>query len=1321
MSKTVKRPVQEPDAGHRKRLAVVFRLRCVLLAILLFLPVWLEAQEAKPVKIAVLFLAPVPNVMMFTDVLIAELTKNTPLQVMERAELNRVLGEQSLSLGSVNGSVQAGKLLGVDGLVICELRKIEQEERLVARLVAVKPGVVIALYSKTVKGDELLIAAKELRERFTPYWQKLELTAGQAIPISLLNLRSAAATPEALQTEQTLNAMLFERLLSDPNLLVLERRQLDSLTWEKELMGVADSPFWNGSYFLEGTIDPQELSQTEVTIACQLRSKNRAEPITVKAKGPRGQPAIAISELLRKILAELKKETGGTAWSAEQEAKRYLEEAKWAYRWKLYREAQEAAESSWALGLRTEELELLRLFAYIDPARTINFTGYSGEKVVSVSNSPDPKKFAPLMRSLELYVQGTLSRRQTGRELGYEWYGVGCEVVQHSARLLQRFWSSSPEEKKREAKPLQDLRGAIRQTVELMEQDEKVRQPGWPNYAKTISPASVISGFDQPHNLHWVKYRYGVFWQEKPEDTIAMYRQMLGSPVREMLLDEIAGRQGESPNLIDWQKDDPASLTQKWQKYTGEMMASTNVAEKMLGFIMNVQGTTGWVNMSDAEVLKNGQMVLQTAENYQGPLASETGRALRHAGERVIHVLLAVMDRYHHEKKPTAVLQELRGKLGALDRKIGAALVEDYREKKKKKDEDEERLAKAEIRKKTNELIVSLKKRLKEAQKVDISISNDIRAIQEKGDADELMPYAVEYNQRVGTAFGHSMVNHLRTRQGLPALPYAKQVLPKGPPPATNLVATGIPPIKKLLPEDIKFNVRQFHTADFPPLEGHVLKNQKLVSIRHRENKVWVEMDADFLYDQGGTLSEHVCQQSAIASIDLKNGSRTTYPLAHDRRDGLWITGRLEKLRSFEVHQGILYYTEPSRLVRVDVNTQQIRRLPIPIESRASLFAIGANVYLTTQDGILEFNPRTEVVRTLVSTRRRPEVTFLDALEKLNYPPVLAGPPGFVRTYLNQKVYECELTTGKWQEIATASHQIVDLRSSLPTDPMLVTQWGGMGLPTAHGLPAQERNFQYLLGSDYKEGPRSSVNIRSGPQLMPRWRSLSFTGPFFAHWDRFNLLAHFNTPQGLAKECYHFDARFSDPAKLIFTYQEKISAPQAAPNDGHTILLPTPDGLVLATESGPGFWLVPRAELDQALAASRKAIAEATEALEREETDLYDLNRNGKLEADEEKSMAESMEHFYALVRFRLNLWIQLYDKNGDDQLDGEEVQQLYNDPFLPRTFTEQIKKTRLEKLDANRNGKYDIQELWEGLLDPVMKESYYRTTPTSRPRQSTN
>ena len=72
-----------------------------------------------------------------------------------------------------------------------------------------------------------------------------------AIPVSIVNLRSAIQSDEGKATERQVKALTVQRLSKEPRLFVLERQRMELLAGEKGLK-LDESPFWNGSYLLEG-------------------------------------------------------------------------------------------------------------------------------------------------------------------------------------------------------------------------------------------------------------------------------------------------------------------------------------------------------------------------------------------------------------------------------------------------------------------------------------------------------------------------------------------------------------------------------------------------------------------------------------------------------------------------------------------------------------------------------------------------------------------------------------------------------------------------------------------------------------------------------------------------------------------------------------------------------------------------------------------------------------------------------------------------------------------------------------------------------------
>ena len=119
-----------------------------------------------------------------------EFSKNPRVQLLERSEIEKVYREQSLSAAN-REYLKLGQILGADGLLVLELNAEGPNPYLGVQLVAVKPGVLLLgeRYNWPMKDPApwASVAAK----RFDILLPKLSVLATDAIPISVVNLRSA--------------------------------------------------------------------------------------------------------------------------------------------------------------------------------------------------------------------------------------------------------------------------------------------------------------------------------------------------------------------------------------------------------------------------------------------------------------------------------------------------------------------------------------------------------------------------------------------------------------------------------------------------------------------------------------------------------------------------------------------------------------------------------------------------------------------------------------------------------------------------------------------------------------------------------------------------------------------------------------------------------------------------------------------------------------------------------------------------------------------------------------------------------------------------
>ncbi len=174
------------------------------------------------------------------------------------------------------------------------------------RLVALKPGVVIRETRLPWHQAEALAEAKWIATYFRPFFTKLAVSPRDAIPLSIVNLRSAMKSSESETLERQLSLLLTRRLSQQRELFVLERRRMDLVTAETELQGIDETPFWNGSYLLDGVIDRDGYSKEILTIHARLAPPKGGVSLSIEISGARTNLPPIITELTAKVLEGLK-------------------------------------------------------------------------------------------------------------------------------------------------------------------------------------------------------------------------------------------------------------------------------------------------------------------------------------------------------------------------------------------------------------------------------------------------------------------------------------------------------------------------------------------------------------------------------------------------------------------------------------------------------------------------------------------------------------------------------------------------------------------------------------------------------------------------------------------------------------------------------------------------------------------------------------------------------------------------------------------------------------------------------------------------------
>lgn len=323
------------------------------------------ASAQRPPRLAVV--ARNPSINTEAEMLLVALSAQSEIELVERTELERIFQEQALDATQQRDYLKLGQLLKADGLLVLEPGGTVTEPHLFVQLIATGPAIILSSADTSLPLADLSDWAHHTARQFSRYWSKLVVTSREAVPVSLMNLRLAISQSADPELDRRLTAYLRQRLLSQPELFVLERSRMDQLVRENELAGLDGQKFWGGSYLLEGVLNPDGVATGQLMI--QLRLTSPAKKTTEFSKtGSASRPEAIMDELAGTLVAELVKNGRQLEWKPRAEARQFIEEARWAQRNKLWPEALQAAEAAWALGARNAELTQLRLQSRIQVA-----------------------------------------------------------------------------------------------------------------------------------------------------------------------------------------------------------------------------------------------------------------------------------------------------------------------------------------------------------------------------------------------------------------------------------------------------------------------------------------------------------------------------------------------------------------------------------------------------------------------------------------------------------------------------------------------------------------------------------------------------------------------------------------------------------------------------------------------------------------------------------------------------------------------------------------------------------------------------------------
>ncbi len=417
-----------------------------------------QAQQA-PVKIAIVAdkaagLVKSPLV----SLLEVQLSQKQGIELLERAAIDKILQEQQLSAAGLlerNNTIKIGKLLRADAFVILSLENQTKEsgDLIRVRVAETAHGLRLSDRFEELDKKKTKESAERIIKEIIAVAGKLNLPAGQAIPIGIVDIHRVQLGERHKLLERALPVLLSVRLSKEPKIIMLEREDLKVLLDEKLLTEGRDSEFWTSAVLIDGYLQPKDGS-LEMTL--QLRQAAGKEIATFAVAVEPNEPSLAIDKAVNEIVKQIQDSPPSTQWQPELEAEEFYHQGSMLLAHRLYNDAENHFETAHAL--RPENLTYTSgLFKY-KWQQYIEISSRRTSQLIELNNNPD-LELAQLVSLLVRQIRrdyekdDSLSTRyiydQWGRILGdrlsYRCYfsnpvSISSDHIREMNRINRKIW-----------------------------------------------------------------------------------------------------------------------------------------------------------------------------------------------------------------------------------------------------------------------------------------------------------------------------------------------------------------------------------------------------------------------------------------------------------------------------------------------------------------------------------------------------------------------------------------------------------------------------------------------------------------------------------------------------------------------------------------------------------------------------------------------------------------------------------------------------------------------------------------------------------------
>ncbi len=983
------------------------------------------AQGAAPVPQAKAKLAILPlqaELESTADLLSVSLGKQSNVELVERQQIKKVLHELALGGAQAQNQLKLGEVLSADGLLFLDRLKKDNREFLSLKFVAVKPGVVIHRNEVPWPLTEPLVWSAFAAEQYASLVPKLFVRKEEAIPVSLLSLHSSVITPETIALDRQLTDLLARNLMAQPKIFVLERQRLERLAYEKDWQATNET-FWNGAMVVEGVINPEGMTPGEIKIKARL-APHEGKPVDVVVEGKRDQLAELVNRLTFEVAQVLRTSADKSTWNPVAESLKYSEEASWQMRWGFAAEAQQAAESAWALGLRTPAMATLRVDVYAK--FLINF--YPNWFNGIPTNKVTAEHVYYCRRALENYLE---LNQDSGTNAPPEWLKYGENLLNLASMHLNHVNLAGQRDglKRNDLRP---VREKVRELAKFLERSNPVstqakllngKLPGYPGYAVILM-------------------NYGGLWEETYAAGLKHFERGVKAGYYLPLLSKQNAGVPCGLRRTAWGEENLLDCEDQWQAMLARLQKDTNKLVQLSGYVMGLKTADSDYQFEDTyrelwgflkenvDLLIDGELPIEVV----GWLVEPRGNAFAQS---------SISDR----KRDAFVLGY---KKDFEPWRIAAQAAAKKREDAAKVLEEEQRFA---------DLISRLEQLTKDKKPFKMGDFFPLNVPLDLIRAEKLLAAVTAYEATVpsaasSTGYLRSQIQMVYSKAGK-TMPARVPSVILAPSPEAMKLAKKAPPVPvskgpeqsairlieiKDVPRAPKENVQTNSTLlnmPVPVIVTAVMPKKAEVNDKGwkqwklMDGKLWVETwcNVSEPFSSGNSYGYKSFTVRSLVEVNLSPPhAQTVHYSVKGERD--YLAGHLLNshmiggpplagdLSTFTQYKGKLYRMDEGK-----VWEESAVGLWFPmswdVPGASKLAVVHDRLFANTSESLLELVPATGEVKVLASARNKPARTLLDNLPDLNQALLFAGPQGAIRVAVGDNIFQLPANGKDWQRITS--------------------------------------------------------------------------------------------------------------------------------------------------------------------------------------------------------------------------------------------------------------------------------------------------------------